>query len=56
MSEELELDIKPSVEAGPDILPEEVEANLNRPVVLEEDELDDYSGDHTDLEGNLSRG
>ena len=54
MSDDLEME--PAAEAVPDILPEEVEANLNRPVVLEEDELDDYSGDHMDLEGNLSRG
>ena len=56
MSEELELDVKPSVETEPDILPENVDANLNSAVILEDDELDEYSGDNSDWEGNLSKG
>ena len=54
MSDDLEKE--PAAQAEPDILPEAVEANLNSPVILEDDELDEYSGDITDLEGNFSKG
>ena len=51
-----DLDMEPVTETETDIIPEDVEANLNRPVILNEDELDEYSGKDMDLEGNLSKG
>jgi len=54
MSDNLEMET--AAETEPQILPEEVEAKLNHPVILGEDELDDYSGEVTDLEGSLSQG
>ena len=54
MSDDLEKE--PAAEAEPDIVPEAIEANLNRPVILEDDEMDEYSGDNSDSEENLSKG
>jgi len=56
MSENLELEEKPEVISEPVILPEEIQANLNHPVVLDEDEVDDYSGDIADWDRTLSKG
>ena len=54
MSDNLEKE--PATKTELDILPETVETNLNSPVILEEDEVEDYSGEPTDLEGNFSQG
>ena len=53
MSDDLEPE--PAVESEQGITPEEVEANLNSAVILDEDELDDYSDEATDWDENMSK-
>jgi len=53
MSEDLEMES--DVQTEPDILPEEVEDNLNS-FVLDDDELEQYRNDDMDLSGEFSQG
>ena len=56
MSEKLELELRSSAETEPDILSEEVEANLNAQYIPDEDELIQYANDDIDLTGEASQG
>ena len=56
MSENLETEQKSQAETEPDILTSEVEANLINSDVLDENELDDFSEENSDTEGDLSQG
>ena len=56
MSQNLETEQKSQAESEPEILTSEVEANLNNSGVLDENELDDFSEDNSDTEGDLSQG
>jgi len=54
MSEDLELESETALEPEPDILPGEVEANLNRSVMVADDEPDVYPDDPMELSQGLS--
>ena len=54
ISEKLEIEMKSEAETEPDIMPEDVEANLNTPFVPDDDELEQYPIEDTDLSQGLS--
>jgi len=56
MSEDLETVMQLEAETEPDVMPDEVETNLNAPYIPDEDELIQYANDDMDMTDELSQG